>query len=156
ATALSLERGVIPPTITQAVPDPACDLDYVPNTAREQPLHVALSNSFGSAGQHASLVQARACPSDPPGSSSRGGSNVPVPPPRIRCPALNHRPRSSVTRLPARMRKLALTIAPVIGLLLAPPTGANGQPPSPAAPVLASPQATPSPQVTGLNVPAGL
>ena len=38
ATALSLERGVIPPTINQATPDPDCDLDYVPNTAREMPL----------------------------------------------------------------------------------------------------------------------
>ena len=38
ATALSLERGVVPPTINQATPDPDCDLDYVPNTAREIPL----------------------------------------------------------------------------------------------------------------------
>ena len=37
ATALSLERGVIPPTINLATPDPDCDLDYVPNTAREMP-----------------------------------------------------------------------------------------------------------------------
>jgi 3-oxoacyl-[acyl-carrier-protein] synthase II len=59
ATALSLERGVIPPTINQATPDPACDLDYVPNTAREQPLRTALSNSFGFGGQNASLVMAR-------------------------------------------------------------------------------------------------
>jgi 3-oxoacyl-[acyl-carrier-protein] synthase II len=59
ATALSLERGVIPPTINQEVPDPDCDLDYVPNTAREQPMRVALSNSFGFGGQNASLVLAR-------------------------------------------------------------------------------------------------
>jgi 3-oxoacyl-[acyl-carrier-protein] synthase II len=59
ATALSLERGVIPPTINQEVPDPECDLDYVPNTAREQPLEIALSNSFGFGGQNASLVLAR-------------------------------------------------------------------------------------------------
>ena len=59
ATALSLERGVIPPTINQATPDPDCDLDYVPNTAREQPMHLALSNSFGFGGQNASLVMAR-------------------------------------------------------------------------------------------------
>ncbi len=59
ATALSLERGVIPPTINQSVPDPECDLDYVPNTAREMPLRTALSNSFGFGGQNASLVLTR-------------------------------------------------------------------------------------------------
>lgn len=59
ATALSLERGVVPPTINQSVPDPACDLDYVPNTAREIPLKTALSNSFGFGGQNATLVMAR-------------------------------------------------------------------------------------------------
>ena len=59
ATAISLQHGVIPPTINQSVRDPACDLDYVPNTAREQPLRTALSNSFGFGGQNASLVLAR-------------------------------------------------------------------------------------------------
>jgi 3-oxoacyl-[acyl-carrier-protein] synthase II len=59
ATALSLERGVVPPTINQATPDPGCDLDYVPNTAREIPLSTAISNSFGFGGQNASLVMAR-------------------------------------------------------------------------------------------------
>ncbi len=59
ATALSLERGVIPPTINQAVRDPACDLDYVPNTAREIPVRTAISNSFGFGGQNASLVMTR-------------------------------------------------------------------------------------------------
>jgi 3-oxoacyl-[acyl-carrier-protein] synthase II len=59
ATAMSLDRGVIPPTINQATPDPACDLDYVPNTAREKPLKRAISNSFGFGGQNASLVIAR-------------------------------------------------------------------------------------------------
>jgi 3-oxoacyl-[acyl-carrier-protein] synthase II len=58
ATAMSLQRGVIPPTINQATPDPDCDLDYVPNTAREQPLRTAISNSFGFGGQNASLVMA--------------------------------------------------------------------------------------------------
>ena len=53
---MSLERGVVPPTINQATPDPACDLDYVPNTAREIPLRTAISNSFGFGGQNASLV----------------------------------------------------------------------------------------------------
>jgi 3-oxoacyl-[acyl-carrier-protein] synthase II len=59
ATAMSLDWGVIPPTINQATPDPACDLDYVPNTAREQPLETAISNSFGFGGQNASLVMCR-------------------------------------------------------------------------------------------------
>ena len=59
ATAMSLDRGVIPPTINQATPDPQCDLDYVPNTAREKPLRKAISNSFGFGGQNASLVLAR-------------------------------------------------------------------------------------------------
>jgi 3-oxoacyl-[acyl-carrier-protein] synthase II len=60
ATAISLQRGVVPPTINQSVPDPACDLDYVPNTARELPLKTAMTNSFGFGGQNASLVLARA------------------------------------------------------------------------------------------------
>jgi 3-oxoacyl-[acyl-carrier-protein] synthase II len=59
ATAMSLDRGVVPPTINQATPDPKCDLDYVPNTAREIPLKTAISNSFGFGGQNASLVLAR-------------------------------------------------------------------------------------------------
>ena len=59
ATALSLQRGVIPPTINQDTPDPDCDLDYVPNTAREIPVHRAISNSFGFGGQNASLVMTR-------------------------------------------------------------------------------------------------
>jgi 3-oxoacyl-[acyl-carrier-protein] synthase II len=59
ATALSIERGVVPPTINLATPDPACDLDYVPNTSREMPLQTALSNSFGFGGQNASLVMMR-------------------------------------------------------------------------------------------------
>ncbi|MFO0893176.1 MAG: beta-ketoacyl-[acyl-carrier-protein] synthase family protein [Isosphaeraceae bacterium] len=59
ATALSLERGAIPPTINLATPDPECDLDYVPNIAREMPLRTAISNSFGFGGQNASLVMCR-------------------------------------------------------------------------------------------------
>ena len=59
ATALSLRRGVVPPTINLATPDPACDLDYVPNTSREMPLETAISNSFGFGGQNASLVMTR-------------------------------------------------------------------------------------------------
>jgi 3-oxoacyl-[acyl-carrier-protein] synthase II len=59
ATALSLRQGVVPPTINLATPDPACDLDYVPNTSREMPLETAISNSFGFGGQNASLVMTR-------------------------------------------------------------------------------------------------
>jgi len=54
--ALTLHHGVIHPTINYRTPDPECDLDYVPNTAREQRAHVALSNSFGLGGQNACLV----------------------------------------------------------------------------------------------------
>jgi 3-oxoacyl-[acyl-carrier-protein] synthase II len=59
ATALSLNRGVVPPTINLARPDPECDLDYVPNTSREILLQTALSNSFGFGGQNATLVMTR-------------------------------------------------------------------------------------------------
>lgn len=59
ATAMSLDWGVVPPTINQATPDPGCDLDYVPNTAREISLKTAITNSFGFGGQNASLVLAR-------------------------------------------------------------------------------------------------
>ena len=59
ATALSLQRGFVPPTINQETPDPACDLDYVPNTARDAPLRTAISNSFGFGGQNATLVMTR-------------------------------------------------------------------------------------------------
>src|SRR4029077_10215004 len=59
ATAMSLDWGVIPPTINYSTPDPDCDLDYVPNTAREKPLKMAISNSFGFGGQNASLVMSR-------------------------------------------------------------------------------------------------
>ncbi len=59
ATALSLQDGVIPPTINLATPDPECDLDYVPNTSRETYLRTAISNSFGFGGQNACLVMTR-------------------------------------------------------------------------------------------------
>ncbi len=53
---LALKRGVIPPTINHENPDPACDLDYTPNQARERKISAALSNSFGFGGHNASLV----------------------------------------------------------------------------------------------------
>jgi 3-oxoacyl-[acyl-carrier-protein] synthase II len=56
ATALTLREGVLPPTINLRKPDPECDLDYVPNAAREVRVTRAISNSFGFGGQNASLV----------------------------------------------------------------------------------------------------
>lgn len=55
-TALALARGAIPPTINLHEPDPECDLDYVPNTARDARIEVALSNSFGFGGTNATLI----------------------------------------------------------------------------------------------------
>jgi 3-oxoacyl-[acyl-carrier-protein] synthase II len=56
ATVLALEHGLMPPTINYSSPDPECDLDYVPNEARDRNVGVALSNSFGFGGVNASLV----------------------------------------------------------------------------------------------------
>jgi 3-oxoacyl-[acyl-carrier-protein] synthase II len=55
-TVLALDRGVLPPTINLEEPDPACDLDYVPGTARRMHVAAALSNSFGFGGTNAALV----------------------------------------------------------------------------------------------------
>jgi 3-oxoacyl-[acyl-carrier-protein] synthase II len=58
-TALVIRHGVIPPTINYTTPDPDCDLDYVPNEARRQPVRYALNNSFGFGGTNASILLKR-------------------------------------------------------------------------------------------------
>ena len=55
-TALAVYDQVAPPTINYDTPDPECDLDYVPNTAREMKIDVAISNSFGFGGTNGTLV----------------------------------------------------------------------------------------------------
>jgi 3-oxoacyl-[acyl-carrier-protein] synthase II len=53
---LAIKNGVVPPTINLDNPDPECDLDYVPNTAREKKVRLALNNSFGFGGHNATLA----------------------------------------------------------------------------------------------------
>ncbi|UCG23220.1 MAG: beta-ketoacyl-ACP synthase II [Chloroflexota bacterium] len=59
ACVMTLNNGVIHPTINYDTPDPECDLDYVPNVAREAEVNITLSNSFGLGGQNACLVLGR-------------------------------------------------------------------------------------------------
>lgn len=56
ATALTVHDGIMPPTINYEVPDPECELDYVPNVARKATVNVALSNSFGFGGHNSVVV----------------------------------------------------------------------------------------------------
>ncbi|HYX49679.1 MAG TPA: beta-ketoacyl-[acyl-carrier-protein] synthase family protein, partial [Ktedonobacteraceae bacterium] len=58
-TALTLEQQIIPPTINQENPDPRCDLDYVPNVARQATVNVALTHSSGFGGVNSALILAR-------------------------------------------------------------------------------------------------
>jgi len=56
---LAIRDGVLPPTINYETPDPECDLDYIPNQARQAPCNHALSNSFGFGGQNITLIGSR-------------------------------------------------------------------------------------------------
>jgi 3-oxoacyl-[acyl-carrier-protein] synthase II len=56
---LAIRNQVLPPTINQVTPDPACDLDYVPNRSRPATVNVAMSNSFGFGGHNATVVLRR-------------------------------------------------------------------------------------------------
>ena len=56
ACALAIKNGVVPPTINYQTPDPECDLDYVPNMAREMKVNVIINNSFGFGGHNASIA----------------------------------------------------------------------------------------------------
>ena len=59
AAVLTINRGIIPPTINYETPDPDCDLDYVPNRGREKRINVCLSNAFGMGGQNCCIVLKR-------------------------------------------------------------------------------------------------
>jgi len=60
ATVLAVREGLLPPTINHEIPDPACDLDVVPNQARLSAIEAALSNAFGFGGQNVVLAFTRA------------------------------------------------------------------------------------------------
>jgi 3-oxoacyl-[acyl-carrier-protein] synthase II len=53
---LAMDRGILPPTINLENPDPECDLDYIPNEARQKQVNVVMSNSFGFGGTNACLI----------------------------------------------------------------------------------------------------
>jgi 3-oxoacyl-[acyl-carrier-protein] synthase II len=56
ACALAIKHGIVPPTINYHTPDPECDLDYVPNTARELPVNAIVNNSFGFGGHNSTIA----------------------------------------------------------------------------------------------------
>jgi 3-oxoacyl-[acyl-carrier-protein] synthase II len=56
---LTIQHGVIPPTINLTCPDPDCDLDYVPNVARQAVVNTVLSNVFGFGGHNSTLIFSR-------------------------------------------------------------------------------------------------
>jgi len=53
---LAMRDSIIPPTINYEVPDPECDLDIVPNKARQKEMNLAMTNSFGFGGHNATLI----------------------------------------------------------------------------------------------------
>jgi len=53
---LACKYGIAPPTINYTTPDPDCDLDYVPNVARETPIEYAMSTSVGLGGHNSALI----------------------------------------------------------------------------------------------------
>ncbi|MBI2854294.1 MAG: beta-ketoacyl-ACP synthase II [Chloroflexi bacterium] len=59
AAVMTINTGILPPTIAYETPDPECDLDYVPNVARRKPVSVCMSNSFGMGGQNCCIVLRR-------------------------------------------------------------------------------------------------
>jgi 3-oxoacyl-[acyl-carrier-protein] synthase II len=59
-SAMALHTGIIPPTINRGEPSEGCDLDYVPHTAREAKIEIAMSNSFGFGGTNGTLIFRRA------------------------------------------------------------------------------------------------
>src|SRR5581483_1448982 len=61
ATLLALKHGLAPPTASFTSPDPACNLDVIPNQARQANLEIAISNTFAFGGLNATLVMRRAC-----------------------------------------------------------------------------------------------
>lgn len=79
ATLLALQREIVPPTAHLRVPDPACDLDYVPNAARPAPgIRAAMSNSFAFGGSNAVLIARKLCGSKTaasPGARREAGEN---------------------------------------------------------------------------------
>src|SRR5260221_13337217 len=75
-TALALRDGILPPTINYDQPDPECDLDYVPNEARRQPISIALSNSMGFGGHNAVVILGKQYAPPPAPPPKREGSQT--------------------------------------------------------------------------------